>query len=259
MHQLLNDWRAVSPNDPERYTSEFNYFIFKSRREIIAIQGSGSNTESFSITDSAGKVVGFLTNSVYYDSVYFEKALSVIEEGIKNHPDRLDMRFGKIYALGEAADYSRFTHEVIRTINHSVSNKNKWWWGNTAMEDGEDALLGNVQSYLAQLYNTEDDSLLVNMVEIGELALAHYPKNIEILSTTAVALLLLNNYEKAIDYLKMAEQINPEDYIVLNNIAQAYKLMGDKDNAIKYYELTAQYGDDQAKYESQQNISRLKQ
>ena len=42
-----------------------------------------------------------------------------------------------------------------------------------------------------------------------------------------------------------AKKINPKDYIVLSNIAQAYKLKGDKNNAIKYYELTVKYGDKQ--------------
>ena len=81
----------------------------------------------------------------------------------------------------------------------------------------------------------------------------------EILSTTSVALMLTKNYDKAIQYLQQAEKLNPEDFIVLNNIAQGYRLKGDKVNAIKYYELTEKYGDERAKQEARQNINKLNQ
>jgi hypothetical protein len=46
---------------------------------------------------------------------------------------------------------------------------------------------------------------------------------------------------------------------VLNNIAQGYKLKGDKANAIKYYELTEKYGDERAKEDAKRNIKELKE
>jgi tetratricopeptide (TPR) repeat protein len=69
--------------------------------------------------------------------------------------------------------------------------------------------------------------------------------------------MLTKNYDKAIEYLNQAEKMNPEAFIVLNNIAQAYKLKGDKVNAIKYFELTEKYGDEQAKQQARQNINAL--
>lgn len=97
------------------------------------------------------------------------------------------------------------------------------------------------------------------MIQIGEATLKIYKSNVEILSTTSVALLLTKNYDKAIEYLKQAENINPKDFIVLNNIAQGYKLKGDKANAIKYYELTEKYGDERAKLQARRNINELRQ
>ena len=52
------------------------------------------------------------------------------------------------------------------------------------------------------------------------------------------------------------EKINPEDDIVLSNIAQAYKLKEDFENAIKYYEKVMLYGNEDiiefAKYQIEQ-------
>ena len=256
---LLKDWRKRNPNDPELYTSEFKYYFINSKKEVISIEQSTPKREAFQLTDSSGNIAGYLTSNLNYDQNDIEKALNIIDEGIKKFPDRLDMRFGKIYALGEIRDYSNFTKTIIQTINFSINNKNKWLWTeNKKQDDAENFMLGTIQTYLKQLYDTEDDSLLPNMIEIGEVTLNYYPENVEILSTTSIALLLTENYDKAIQYLKKAEQINPKDYIVLNNIAQAYEIKGDKTNAIKYYELTEKYGDEQAKYQAQQNIQLLK-
>ena len=70
--------------------------------------------------------------------------------------------------------------------------------------------------------------------------------------------MLQKQYDKALEPLLKAEKLNPKDYIVLNNIAQAYKLKGDTKNAIKYYELTIKYGDEQAKKYAQGQIDELK-
>ncbi len=70
--------------------------------------------------------------------------------------------------------------------------------------------------------------------------------------------MLTKNHEKAITYLKQAEKLNPKDFIVLNNIDQGYKLKGDNENAIKYYLLTAKYGDEQAKQTSKSEMDKLK-
>lgn len=125
-------------------------------------------------------------------------------------------------------------------------------------KDGEGFLLETIQAYLKELYDTENDNLLPDMIQIGETVLKYYKTNVEILSTTSVALMLTKNYDRAIDYLKLAEKINPKDFIVLNNIAQGYKLKGDKVNAIKYYELTEKYGDEEAKQQARQNLKDLK-
>lgn len=183
-----------------------------------------------------------------------------INNGIELFPNRLDMRFGKCYLLQQIGDYEIFTQEIINTLQYSNSIKNNWLWTeHKKLADAENFMLGTIQTYLKQLYDTEDDNLLTNMIIIGDTALKYYPNNVEILSTTAVVNMLTNDYDKALNYLKKAEAINPKDYIVLNNIAQAYKLKADKVNAKKYYLLTEKYGDEEAKQHARKEIEKLNQ
>ncbi|MBW7869086.1 MAG: tetratricopeptide repeat protein, partial [Brumimicrobium sp.] len=115
-----------------------------------------------------------------------------------------------------------------------------------------------IQDYQFKLYNTENDDLLDNMKRIAEAVLKHYPDNIESLSNISIVFILQKQYDKAIEALLKAEKINPKDCIVLSNIAFAYKQKGDTKKAIKYYELTLKYGDEQSTYYAKQQIEELK-
>lgn len=256
---LLSEWEKSNPNDAELYTSAFNYYFSNSKQQVISLDRQQQNKESFQLTDSTGEVAGFLSSNVGYNTDKLTDAFKYINKGIEIFPNRLDMRFGKCYVLGQIGDYENFTKEIIKSVEYSNIIKNNWLWTeNKKLDDAEDFMLGTIQTYLKQLYDTEDDNLLENMKQIGEATLKYYPNNIEILSTTSVANMLTKNYDKAIDYLKHAEQLNPKDYIVLSNIAQGYKLKGDIENAIRYYELTEKYGDEQAKQQARKNIKELK-
>ena len=256
---LFVEWEQTNPNEPELYTSAINFYFANSKQEIISLDREQKSKANFQFTDSTGKVAGYISSNLGYNPDKLGKAIKYANTGIDKFPDRLDIRFGKCYMLQQIEDYDNFTKEVIKTVEYSQVNKNNWLWtGNKKQEDGEGFFLEAIQTYLRELYNTEDDKLLPNMIQIGESTLKYYKSNVAILSTTSVALMLTKNYDKAIEYLKTAEEINPKDFIVLNNIAQGYKLKGDKANAIRYYELTEKYGDEQAKKQARQNIKDLK-
>jgi tetratricopeptide (TPR) repeat protein len=169
------------------------------------------------------------------------------------------MRFGKIYVLGQIADWDKFTSEIIKTVNYSSTNDNKWTWtNNEKQEEGKEFFLTSLQDYQVQLYDTQDNNLLVYMRNIANEILKYYPNNIESLSNLSVTYLLTGEYDKGIEPLLKAEKLNPKDYIVLANIAQGYKLKGDKKKAIEYYEKTAENGDESVKEFAFEQIKDLK-
>ncbi|MBW1296325.1 tetratricopeptide repeat protein [Aquimarina litoralis] len=257
--RTLEEWKKINPNDPELYTSYFNYHFSKSRKEVIALTTDQPNGQSLVIKDSLNKTAGFLGSEIHYDKSELQKGISKIDEGIKNYPNRLDMRFGKIYVLGQTKDWQKFTSEIIKTIQYSSKNKNNWTWtNNETRKDGENFFLSALQDYQLQLYNTGDNKLLDNMKEIANEVLKFYPNHIESLSNLSITYLLTKEYDKALVPLYKAEKLNPKDYILLSNIAQAYKLKGEKQKAIEYYKKTIEFGDDRAKKYAKQQITELK-
>lgn len=262
MRQVLEKWEEEESSDPELYIAYFNYYYLMSTQEVIALgqNPNGNNAiELINQDSSSNDPVAYLYGETYYNAELLNTSFYYISKGIETHPDRLDMRFGKVYLLGQLEDYENFTTDIIKTIEYSKLNENQWLWtDNEPLDDPEQFMLSTIQTYQLQLYNTEDDNLLENMKLIAEAVLTLYPNHIESLSNLSVVFMLQENFDKALEYLFKAEKLNPKDYIVLNNIAQAYKLKGDSKRAIKYYKRTIKYGDEKTKKYAQGQIEELK-
>ena len=260
--EVLTNWEKASPKDAELFTSYFNYYFAKSQDEILILaKGTPPKGEkAILLTDSTGDKAAYLESKVDYKKSDLQMAFVKINQGIKLYPDRLDMRFGKIYALGKIKDWSGFTKEIIRSVEQSAQNKNNWTWTNNAKKGGgDDVFLGSLQNYQMQLYRTGDDSLLKNMQDIANAVLKHYPNHIASLSNLSIGYLVAKEYDKALVPLLKAESINPKDCIVLGNIAHAYKQKNDKDKALEYFHKITQYGDSGAKAMAEGEIKKLKE
>jgi tetratricopeptide (TPR) repeat protein len=259
---LLKKWETTDNNDPELFVAYFNYFVIKSKNQIITLGQNPKGKEFLQVMDqdtSKKEPVGFIYSGTYYNPDFLSKGFDWISKGIEKHPNRLDMQFGKIYIFGQIEDYENFTKEIIKTIDYSAIIKNKWTWADSKPVDNpKEFMLSSIQDYQVQLYSAENTNLLDNMKRIAEAVLKYYPDHIESLSNLSIVFMLQEQYDKALEPLLKAEKLNPKDCIVLSNIAQAYKLKGDAKNAIKYYELTLKHGDEEAKKYAQEQIDELK-
>jgi tetratricopeptide (TPR) repeat protein len=257
--EVLTQWEKADPKNPELFTSYFNYYFQKAKQEVVLLTTDEPKGQSYSLVDSTGKTAGFLGSEVSFNRATLQRGLDKIDQGIKLYPNRLDMRFGKIYALGQVEAWENFTNEIINAIQYSNQNKNEWTWTNNERKgDGKNFFLGAIQDYQVQLYNTQDDTLLKNMATIANEVLKFYPENIESLSNLSITYLVAKEYDKAIEVLLRAQKINRKDAIVLGNIAQGYKLKGDKKKAIEYYEKTIKYADNEMIEYAKKQIEELK-
>ena len=256
---FLKNWEATNKNDPELYVAWFNFYFLKSKKEVVRLDADTTRQEGFKVNDpNTKKRVGSIYGDIYYDPEMANKGIQYIDIGIDKFPTRLDMRFGKVYVYGIMNDFKNFTNEIVKAIDYSNIIKNKWTWKeNKLLEDPKNYMLGTIQSYQVQLYNTGNDSLLNYMSTIAKTVLKYYPDHIESLSNLSIVYLVNKDYKKAIEALSKAEKLSPSDYIVLGNLARAYQLDGDKTNAIKYYELEIKYGDQRAKEFAKNQIQDL--
>ncbi|WP_294818959.1 tetratricopeptide repeat protein [uncultured Flavobacterium sp.] len=256
---LLNKWEKKGTPDPDFYVAAFNYHVNHSRKQLIALKAGTPEGDALVMKDSVGNIAGYFGSSTAYDPDDIKKALAYIDKGIEKFPDRLDMRFGKAYLLSETKDWQGLTGTVLTIIDQSDTIKNKWKWKEgELLEDSKVFMLDNIQSYVLELYNANDGSLLPYMAQIAARVLTYYPEHIESLSNLSIVYMLQNQPDKALVLLLKAEKINPADMIVLSNIAHCYKMKGDTANALKYYENMVKNGDSESKAFAADQISKLK-
>lgn len=256
---LLNQWEKSELQNPEMHIAWFNYYINKSKSDIITISDHSNADEYLAISDSSGKTAGYLSSGIVYSDYYAGKAIERINSAILQNPDRLDMRFGKIYFLGKIENFDSFTSNIISALHHSASISHKWVWKhNEVMANPEHTLLNAIQDYIVQLYNTDNDSLLGHMENISKTVLIYFPDHVESLSNLSVVYILKGDYQKALLPLLKAEKTAPTDAIILNNIAHAYKNLGDKNKAIEYYKKVKKHGDAESVKYADEQIKLLK-
>ncbi|MES2487029.1 MAG: hypothetical protein V4581_13925 [Bacteroidota bacterium] len=254
---LLKKWEKTGSNNPDYYIAGFNYHVNVAHKEGISLQSTpGDSEESLALSDSTG-TVGYLTGTEYYDEGHVNKALDFIDAGIKKFPKRLDMRFGKVYLLGKVS-YKSFVKEIVTTLDYHAKIKGKWLWtDNKTIEEANIKVPDNLHSYCLVLYNAEDDSLMPDMLQVAEAGLKQFPNDVVLLSDASIAHMLMNQYDKGLVYMLRAEKIDPEDTIVLSNIALAYKNLADIANAKTYYNKIIAVGDADAQKYAKAELAKL--
>lgn len=254
---LLAKWEKARPNDAELYIAFFNYYVSKSKTEVVTVNHT-ANGSNLLKAGKNGDPAGY-TSEIGYKKEPLNKGFKYINTGISKFPNRLDMRFGKIYMLGENYNYTYLTRELVAAINHSDKIKNQWkWTDNKPLEKPQQFMLNAVQEYVAQIYNV-GKSQADNIKLISETVLKYYPKHVASLSDLGLAYTLKGDNDNALKSFLKAAQIDPKDFIVLNNIANIYAKKGDDANAVKYYELALKYGDAEAKDLASAEIKRIKE
>ena len=208
---ILKNWDLADANDPELYASYFNYYTIKSMEK----------------------------DSIYLNKEFAEKALEFITEGIERFPTRLDMRVAKIHMLGRLKEYNLYVFEIINAIKYSKQIDNNWKGENFLTIERPDVIFEDaVLAFQEKLLQENNPALYNGVIQISNEMLRQYPKHEQSLINISYINIRNENYDKALEAILKARDINPKSAIVLFNVAHVYNMKGDKDNAKKYYEQT---------------------
>lgn len=255
---LLTKWESEDPTNPELFTSYLNYCIQKSELVDLVMQPVQKNRESISQNNDLQIEGNKVTEPVNYQMI-IKKGIDKIDIGIKKYPNRLDMRFDKIYALSLINDWDSFTNEIVKAIQYSQRNKNKWTWTyNVKKENSKDFFLSSIQDYERNLLQTEDKTLFKNIRTIATEILTIYPNHIESLTNISLTYVLSGDYDKGIETLLQAEKIESNNKNILMSIALGYRLKGDKSNSLIYFEKMLKLDDQNSVDFAKQQINLLK-
>ena len=215
--QVLAEWQQASPDDIDLYIARFNYHM-----------GQTLNNSSPTAADST---------------------VLVIDQAIRLFPDRLDLRFGKIYFLGEIKRWASFADEIISTLDRSELINHRWQFPNFD-QGGRILIVEGVQDYLYTLFSSgqpaEDGTdqaaattapapdALPQIRRIAHRAAQLFPSEPAFFSALAYTYITEADYQTALHHLKRAEQLAPNDPAVLQQLVDVYTRMKDKKSAAQY-------------------------
>lgn len=244
---LLQEWEKENPKDPDLMTGWFNYYLNRKAEEK--------------------SMVGYMKNGQYgmyskivYDENDLKTAISYLDKALKTNPYRMDIYFGKINSLLSAEKYSDGSKAIIDFLKVYEKNKTDWYWSyNQKFSDNnwnvENTVLGALQDY-CQLFDfyVDRDSVKSALDQI----LKVFPKNVVFLNYLSYYYSSAEEYEKSIEVLLSAYKIDPDDYIIIGNLASDYEKMENYKEAEKWYTIMSKINSDNAKAYASEGLERVR-
>lgn len=255
--ELLEKWEKAEPNCAELYVSYFNYYFNKSKKEIVHLERKPGSGENIPFQDSTGKTVGYIYAGFQYNDSLFQLGQKYVNIGLQKNPKRLDMYFGKLYTLRVAGFYDKFTEELKKVIDIAVKTNFDWLWSeDKKLEDSKNFFKETIQQYCNELFSMQPPLFDV-IIEISNKMISHFPNDIEYYSNIGSCYAMQGKFKKGIDFFEKAIKINTKDIIVLNNLAYSFEQIKDYPNAIRYYKMVGEYGNNQDKVFADKKIKEL--
>ena len=254
---VMADWEKLYPDDAELYSIRANYHYLSSREEniVLAAEVPADGRECMEVMDSLG-VKGYMYSEIQIDSAKYSEAIMTLTEGISKHPDRLDLRLGKVTLLLLDNENDLVIEEITSALEQSLKNQNNWCETlDVPVEtEGVAYLRDCIQDYFKHFIDNGDFGSAEKMIDA---CLDAYPDDVVFLNDKGSVRFYADDQQCALEWFCKAHEIYPEDMLIVANIALISQLQGDTDNALKYYTIMAESDDEEFSEFAKAEIQKL--
>lgn len=251
---IIGEWEKLYPQDAQICALYSNLYTLRAEKEVVIISAEKPEDEEVFVTvDSTGKEY-YMYSKLDVDMEWIDKSIDVLGKGVEKHPDRLDLWFGKAYMVMSFYEDDDFIAVLSDILKRSVANKNNWLWTfDEKVGDGQAELFSTFQGYFSEVFEQN-----LNLADrIADLVLEFYPNNVIFLNDKAVIAYTAGDIDGALANFLKVHKIDPEDPVVINNIAYTYELKKDKAKALEYYKLLSKTTDPQYKKIAEKALKEL--
>ena len=242
---VITDWERVFPNDAELYSLRANKHFLSAMKEVIAYTKNEEEAigEYVVAKDSEG-VDTYIYSYIEYDKEKMGCSTRVLSEGIAKHPDRLDLRLGKVTLHLKLEEHALAVQEIRSALLHSLHNNNMWVGAldEPIVTDSVSYLRDCIQEYLSILLNAGDLASAEKMVDYS---LEAYPKEVIFIADKGALKYFANELKESLKWYLAAFEIAPDDMMIATNVGNIYNDLEDRQNAIKYYRIVAESDDNE--------------
>jgi tetratricopeptide (TPR) repeat protein len=261
---IIDKWGPNKTNDPQYYICVFNYHMNKSRTTGLGIQKNPPKGDTVQITDPlTGEAKGYFASIAHYDEKEAQKGIESLKVGIKKFPDHYEMRFGLIWMYKELYQLDNYLLELESALYYLTSTKPSkiFWNNNESITAPNDFVLDTVQGNFSDIWKDEP-SIFDNtnfMHKYCDLLMKYFPSHKYGYSDKAWIYYSAKDLQKAISYHLKAFSLDNQDELIAVNIAFTYRQMGDRENAIKYFNKVLEIGKDPGRLEyAKQQLEELR-
>lgn len=243
LEEHLKAWKKAEPKNPELYVGYFNYYV---RRNLTFKQ---------ELIQEGGRT--FLANRPQYNEADVYTGIALLDKGIALAPQRIDMRWGKIELLMEIRDYKAASEAIIAVLEVSKKTKGRWLKRDTPVKNGEEYVLEYLIRFYGAMVDAASDASLSSLQKCGDVQIALYPKDVVGYNFAALACMLSMRADDALPYLLKAESLDGSDYLILLNLGRVYRMLSQKENAVKYFKQVIAKGDAMQRQAAQEMLNEM--
>jgi len=235
---FIKDSYEANQNDPAYYVASANYWWNLSLAPNISTKPSEKG--DFVVADpKTGKEVGSMSTEGRVNPQVPENAVQLLREALKRFPNRIDIGMGLAYMLRELDKQKDCLDVLLQVLQNAEENPTELQWknGEPLPELPNKYIPELMQGYTGSFYRLETkegDALCHSLCEAIIHAYPDHPYAYNILAALCSA---NKDDQGCAKYLLIAYQKAPKDSIVILNLANTYRRLGDKKEAERYYKL----------------------
>lgn len=211
-------WTKARPRDPDLYVARFN--LLMAGAEVIALRTTPAKEGELQLTDQkSGQVAGSIGSG--YNPVKVQQAMQVLREGIALAPDRLDMRFGLAKAAELNDDARQQLHIVAEALawRQAAPGRTWRWRDGQALPSPETEFVPvAVEEYMVPYWTSDTPAGYQQALALAELLLRYYPASSLGYFNKGNYYAFTHNDAEAYKWFAEADQRNPDDPQLINNL-----------------------------------------
>ena len=247
---FLTNWEKDNKKEAELYVAYFNLYLKKATQNHMYIETElPQNCDNYMKVRNENGEEGYMYFITEYDNEMSAKAFEYIDKGLSYNPKRLDMYFEKAHLYYLRKEYKKQCELLKNIFALNKKNKSKWLWSNNTptKEIGVD-FETSMHEYIGKWLNEKSTDSIQYAKELSVEFIKYYPKNPIAYNDAAICSIYSNDLKAAKEYFKSGYELDKTDMIILANLANVSKNLGETEEAIKYYKLLEQSTDE--KYSS---------
>lgn len=236
LQKFLTKSAETQKNNPDYYATATNYYW--SQSEGVVISTKNSEKGDFVIQDpKTGKPVGSISAHGERSPELVKKCLEIVSEGYRRFPERADLALGLGHIQMESELHEGCVNTMISLMETARNHPGRLkWLANGKLPTPEKKLIPEtVQKYAAALFNENNEKSDALCSKLTLAAIRAFPESPQAYNMQAALASAHKDSSNTLKFLKLAHEKDPQDVIVLMNLADTYLKSGKKKKAKEIY------------------------